>query len=132
MAVRLGDMTLVPCHRLAYKWFEIGKLKLPEFKVYDAKKPELMIGIDSAKTQNFPTCDYCMINELCSSGCLGQQFESSYDLFYPDKNICQLMHVKILSQIKGYTRIGIFNEILDKTSEIKRIQLLEFCKINNI
>jgi len=132
LAVRLGDMTIVPCHRLAYKWFEIGKLKLPEFKAYEVKKPELMIGIDSSKTKNFPTCDYCMINELCSSGCLGQQFESSYDLFYPDKNVCQLMHVKIHSQMKAYKKLDMFDEMLSKTSEIKIKQILEFCKINNI
>jgi len=132
IALRLGDMTIVPCHRLAYKWFEIGKLKLPEFKVYDTKKPELMIGIYSSTTTNFPKCDNCAINSLCSSGCLGHNFETSKDLFYTNFNVCRLMHVKLKAQLESFKKIDILNDILMRLDNEKTTQIIEFCKIHNI
>lgn len=130
LMVRLGDMTIVPCHRLAYKWFEIGKLKLPEFEAYDVKKPELLISINSCLTKNFPKCDTCtLFNELCSSGCLGSQFENSYDLFYPNEVVCALEHVKIISIIKGLKKVGVFYSMLPIIDNCKRSKLLEIDKL---
>jgi len=130
LMIRLGDMTIVPCHRLAYKWFEIGKLKLPEFEVYDVKKPELMISIESCLTKNFPKCDHCtLFNTLCGSGCLGSQFENSYDLFYPNDVVCMLEHTKIISLVKGLKKVGVFYSLLDKINNSKRESLVEIDKL---
>jgi len=130
LMVRLGDMTMVPCHRLAYKWFEIGKLKLPEFEAYDVKKPELMISIDSCNAKNFPKCDNCtLFNNLCGGGCLGSQFENSYDLFYPNDIVCILEHTKIISLVKGLKKVGVFYSMLSKISDVKRNSLIEIDKL---
>jgi len=127
--IRVGDMAVFPCHRLAYKYFEIGKLKLPEFEMYDVKKPELMIGIDSLESSNMPKCDYCIINKLCSSGCLGQFFEESYDMFYPNPQVCRLLHMKILGTIEGLIEAGIFNNIVSDIRPDKADQLINFAKL---
>jgi len=130
LMVRLGDMTIVPCHRLAYKWFEIGKLKLPEFEAYDVKKPELLISINSSVTKNFPKCDNCtLFNDFCSSGCLGSQFENSYDLFYPNDVVCALEHIKIISIIKGLKKVGVFYPMLSIIDQNRRQKLLDIDKL---
>ena len=124
-------MTIVPCHRLAYKWFEMGKLKLPEVTITDSKKPELISAIYSAKVSNFPKCDYCMIKNICMGQCLGAQFEHSYDLFYPNEVVCALLHTKVRALIKGFKSIGVFDEITNSVNYDKSLALREADKLFN-
>jgi radical SAM protein with 4Fe4S-binding SPASM domain len=107
--VRLGDLTVNPCHRTMYPGFEYFKFKTMDDRIVgiESVNPELMTTIYSTDFSNQPYCEQCGINNICTKGCLGAQYEVTGDLFTPIPTVCELEHVKILSMIEAYQEIGI-------------------------
>ena len=109
--VRLGDLAIVPCHRTSYDKFIYGKfvVKNNEIIGIEANNVELAIKILSSDP-NYSQfkCGYCKINQLCSNGCLGSQYENSMELFYPCDTVCNLQIEKIKFLTKKYDDMGLF------------------------
>ena len=101
--IRVGDLSLVPCHRTSYAPFVLGHLNVENNEItgIEADNPELLLTIYSLNANNFPFCESCMIKHLCCKGCLGSQFETTGDLFTPIPTVCKMEHKKILSIIEA-------------------------------
>ncbi|MHA1286146.1 MAG: SPASM domain-containing protein [Candidatus Thorarchaeota archaeon] len=120
--IRVGDLSIVPCHRTSYEPFILGKFRVERDKIVgiEARNPELFIGGISFDFKNQPQCEACLIKHLCSGGCLGSQFETTGDLFSPIPTVCRLEHQKVVSMIKAYKKIGMYELIKEKVCEEKK------------
>jgi radical SAM protein with 4Fe4S-binding SPASM domain len=108
--IRLGDLTVFPCHRLMYDGMELFK-----FDAYFNAEPtnvELMMMIYSFNFINQPVCESCILKFACSGGCLGAQYENSKDMFMPIQEVCRLKHAKIATLIKTAKKTNTYSELL--------------------
>lgn len=147
--VRLGDLAFGPCHRTCYEQFLYGKFKvesgIQEVQGYirkdgtkvddyvkdsgdrivgvEAKNMELMIGVISMNSANWPYCESCLISPLCNRGCLGAQYEVTGDLFTPIPTVCRLYHAKMKAFVEVFTELKIFDAIVNRINDDKRVAL---------
>lgn len=98
LSIRLGDLALIPCHRTCYEKFVYGKLKVENNKIVGlhAQNPLLANKIYNSSFKTNFVCDRCFMNERCTKGCYGAQYEANKELFYPAKTVCKLYKVKFL------------------------------------
>ncbi|GAI89817.1 unnamed protein product, partial [marine sediment metagenome] len=129
--IRLGDLSLMPCHRTSYPQFIYGNLETDGEKVtgLNIRNPELMMGIYSLVGDNLPFCENCLIKPLCQKGCLGAQYETTGDLFTPIPTVCMLEHGKIIGLARGLIETGLFNEVLNRVKEEKRFALEQIAEM---
>jgi len=114
LTVRLGDLAIVPCHRLSYNSLVAGYFVVKDGKIVDirAENPEVFITILTTNTKDFPVCESCMLKHLCSGGCLGSQFEASGNMFAPIPTVCMAEHWKILGILLEMRELGILEDIM--------------------
>jgi len=131
LAVRAGDLAIIPCHRTSYPHLLYGKFLVENDKIIgiETRNPELWIAIASLATNKLPYCETCIISPLCSSGCLGAQIEVTGDLFTPIPTVCKMYHAKMKTIITSFKEIGIYKEILGIISTPKRKALIKLEKI---
>lgn len=117
--IRLGDLALVPCHRTMYEGNEIAHFKKKDGMItgIEADNLELGLGVYSFDSCSLPQCNTCIIEPMCSKGCLGSQLEETGDMFTPIPTVCQLEHYKIKSLIEVFEDIGIFNSVVGRTRD---------------
>lgn len=116
LCLRVGDLSVAPCHRLAYEHLLYGTLKtdekhehiidLIENNAYMAQR--CLYVNNSAAT---PGCDNCAYNQLCLHGCGGAQYEATGDPFFPIKSVCMLEKAKINALIDYYQIKGIISKL---------------------
>jgi len=123
--LRLGDLSIVPCHRTSYEPFVSGHFVVDNGRITGirADNAELFIEIISLESRNQPMCESCLIKSLCSGGCLGSQFEITGDLFSPIPTVCRLEHAKIRAMITAYKELRLFDLICDRVNPEKRYAL---------
>lgn len=125
--IRLGDLSICPCHRLAYPKLIYGKYLI---------KNNSIIGIETNNISGVIThyitgcgsylkCDSCAFSELCIKGCHGAQFEYSKEYLYPIPSVCELEQAKILFIILNILKlVEISGDIKDPRvlREINRVK----------
>jgi radical SAM protein with 4Fe4S-binding SPASM domain len=131
VALRLGDLSWVPCHRTSYSPFNFGHFKVEGGKItgFEAKNTDMLTTIYSFDASTQPWCEQCLLKPLCSFGCLGSQLEVTGDPFTPIPTVCQLQHVKVGAMIKAYKELGIWGQILAKINQTKADALREMEKM---
>lgn len=114
LAIRLGDMKIVPCHRQMREGFNYGTMNISDDLevTYDPENLEMMIAIYSMHHRSQPYCEVCDINALCSGGCQGSQFESMGDPFVPIPTVCKLHHAMAITTVESWLRLGIYPRML--------------------
>lgn len=127
--IKLLDLTVNPCHRLSYKELDSFKfIKNDDNKIVDIEP--MNIGMFFAtrhyNKKNAPFCQDCMINELCSGGCLGSQFESNNDPFVPIQSVCIVEHAKLIAQIEFFKENNLFADMINILDKHKAAALKEF------
>lgn len=119
--IRLGDLSIVPCHRLSYDNLLLGQFSINENNKIDsiqAKNSDLFLYLKTLNPRvNMLKCERCKYNYLCIKGCLGAQYEQHQHLNYPCENICNLLQNKIKFLIKIYKREGLIEQ-LEKDSTL--------------
>jgi len=118
---RLGDLSIVPCHRTCYPPLNYGYFDVKDEKIIGVRSNniEFMIAALSADASTFPYCEQCVISPICPHGCLGAQIEATGDPFTPIPSVCKLEHEKIKVMIKTYREIGILEGIYNKINKDK-------------
>lgn len=114
LCIRVGDLAIAPCHRLAYEHLLYGYFVKDNTtnQIVDIKENNLYMAerclyiSNSAAT---PGCDACAYNKLCLRGCGGSQYENTGDPFFPVKGVCALEKEKINIIIKFYQSHGIID-----------------------
>jgi radical SAM protein with 4Fe4S-binding SPASM domain len=123
LCIRLGDLSIYPCHRLTYPDFMTAKYNSKN-NLFEDHHSELGISIYGAEKKTFPVCASCPINNLCVGGCLGSQFEEMGDMFMPIPSVCRMEHYKVYSLIKAYKEIGLLSKIIKKVNIAKQEQIV--------
>lgn len=123
--VRMGDLSIIPCHRTSYPPFITGKFVTDggHISSIEAKNIDLMNAIYSFTAHSQPYCSRCDISSLCTFGCLGSQFETNGDLFTPIPTVCALYSQKMESLVKALDRVGILDKLLGMVRYDKALTL---------
>jgi len=126
--LRLGDLSIVDCHRLSYNHAIAGTFRTDGNKIIslEAKNLELYLAIQTLDGKCLPGCEVCIIKDLCGYGCLGSQYEATGDQFSPIPSVCRLEHFKIKTFINAFNKIGVLPSILGlvQNNKIKSIKLV--------
>ena len=98
LCIRLGDLTICPCHRLAYPKLNYGKYIVENDKIIGLEANNIagMINHYVTGDKGYLKCDSCTFAPYCVKGCHGAQFEYSKEYLYPIPSVCELEKVKIL------------------------------------
>ena len=97
LTVRIGDLAICPCHRLAqknniYGYFEIENNKIVGIKAENTElATRILLGNPRICS---PTCGSCTYEPICIKGCLGSQKEVTRDPFFPIDSVCQMLKAK--------------------------------------
>ena len=112
LAIRVGDLSIIPCHRLAYNKYLYGNFITDENGIKDIKSNNPQMAIKILMT-NFNEgslgCDTCIFKDYCLKGCLGSQYESMGDPFVPSKNVCNFFKEKYSFLLNTYEKMGVIN-----------------------
>ena len=121
LTVRIGDLAICPCHRLAYSNNLYGY-----FKTNDKNE---IIGV-TAKNTEIATrillgnnnicslkCDTCIYNKLCLKGCFGAQKETNNDPFLPIESICDLFQNKVKTILTWLNKHGIIEMLYNLNAD---------------
>ena len=109
LTIRLGDLSICPCHRLSYNKLLYGKFNIEnnQIKNIEAINPYLATRILFGNNKiNHIKCDSCLYSSKCIQGCLGSQYENEDDPFIPIDNVCLLFKEKIKFLLKKYEQLG--------------------------
>lgn len=137
LCIRLGDMAIVPCHRTSYDKFIAGYLNINDDYIYsvDSRNVEVFTEIYAGNPKYTQIrCSNCEYNEFCIKGCIGSQYETNNELFYPCETVCDLIIAKLNFLVNKYEKLGYFAELEkivneeDSTAKYKRDgrKILEF------
>jgi len=121
LCVRLGDLSIAPCHRLSYSQFLYGRFIVEGGKILgiEANNTAMMIkGVFSNSLNTHHGCDVCAYKNMCMRACFGEQYEETRDPFMPDPVVCKLFKTKLNYLIDIYEEMNILEYIreLDVTN----------------
>lgn len=121
MYIRLGDLTMSPCHRTMYKGFQTARFTTVDNRIIgiEAINPELMLTTYHFHASAQPYCEDCAIKTVCSKGCLGAQLEVMGDMFTPIPTVCGLEFAKIYAMADEYRKLGILDEVLKDRRDVE-------------
>lgn len=114
--ITLNNFSIVPCHRLTYKFMRAGRF------VPNEKNDEI-IGVESYNIVPFmdiqcldattqPKCADCLYSKICIKGCFGAQYEKSGEMFMPAEGVCKLLRAKYNFLIHIFNKIGVLSSAL--------------------
>lgn len=112
---RTSDLALVPCHRTCYPQFIGGFLRCEEDNYYI--EPYNVSGYIAIKHSNWkmmPVCVTCWAKDYCIKGCLGSQFETSGEIFLPNRPTCKLEKIKISCLLKLLIETNVLQTAIQK------------------
>lgn len=107
LTIRLGDLAIIPCHRLSYDKLIYGKYKVLDNKIVGIEALNINFCFQNYLLHNsgYLKCDTCEINKVCSGQCHGACFENSQEAFYPIECVCLLEKVKVLFNLMYLEKI---------------------------
>lgn len=113
MHVRMGDLALVSCHRLAYPQYVAGKFITENDKIIGlkAENPCLIMSTNSIKFDNLLNCCNCGISNFCMGPCLGSSYEANGDPFYPPRTVCQFYKADLYFKTVKLNKMGLLNRV---------------------
>ena len=131
--IRVGDLNIIPCHRLSYEQFIVGQMIVKDNKIldYEVKNLEILTSILSWSSTNGPKCGNCEIRHWCLGPCLGSNFENSGNLFMPPDSVCQLFKAKFIFQMMKFQELGLFPYFEKYLPEDQYKTLMEYAEIIN-
>lgn len=113
--IRVSDLSLIPCHRLAYPKFIYGKfVKCNNDLKFESSNLDFHITATTFNPSSFlPKCSNCNIRMFCSKGCLGSQFEINNDPLIPIDSVCSLLKEKYLTLHKIAKKYNLYEICLN-------------------
>ena len=112
LSIRVGDLSIIPCHRLAYNKYLYGRFILENEEIIgiEANNPQMAIKILMTNfNEGSLKCDTCLFKNYCLKGCLGSQYETMGDPFIPNENICNFFKEKYSFLLKYYSDLGVID-----------------------
>lgn len=120
LTISLGDLSVIPCHRLAYPELRGGKFDIQEGKIVSFNPSEFynayltLLFYNNDFKPGCITCDYKM---FCMKGCAGAQYEKFGDVSYPIPSVCEMLKVKVSTVMEFYHSVGLFHWLFQNEPE---------------
>jgi len=128
IAVRMADLTVVPCHRLMYPEFIAGRFILDENqeKIIDIEGEFVTqyLSIKSLPAAFQLKCYSCPIKSFCTKGCLGSNYETNKEVFMPVESVCKLYQSKFKFLYEYYDELGILDALIKNKGDTYRDYLI--------
>lgn len=118
LTVNCADLTLVPCHRLAYPHFRGAQFVIENNKIIKVKALNGLYAFLSQILENVkvkPICVNCENKQFCIQGCNGAQYEAFGEPFLPIPEVCKMLSSKINFLVEKYEKLGIFHFIFNNS-----------------
>lgn len=134
LAVRVGDLTMAPCHRLYYSEFEYGKFVTNEDKSeiigVEGKNPTLAFKVKTFNPiRSNLKCGGCDLKAFCLQGCFGSQYEHTHEIFANQDEICRMFEVKYKTVHEICERLGLYDIIMkDNLVPASRKEFITYAK----
>lgn len=112
LVVQCNNLTLIPCHRLAYSFYHGAKFIIEDNKVQRIEALENLSGyLNLIHTNKFfsPQCAICDYQRICMKGCCGAQFEAMSDPHIPIADVCKLLQAKVNCLLVKYRDLGVLD-----------------------
>lgn len=116
LAVRLGDLSICPCHRTSYPQFLYGNFVVEDGKIIGlhANNPQLATHLLCTNMKNgIFGCDDCIYTDICLRQCLGSCYENNNDLLIPLLGVCHFFHNKFKTLLALMEQNGLIDEYID-------------------
>lgn len=129
--IRLGDLSVPPCHRTSYPQFMYGQFKPTEDEnvlEFVPDNVEMMVTFYGLHRKTLNYCADCPVNHLCVGPCLGSNYESNRNLFTPTPTVCAMEQAKIRTIVKMFMKYGIYYDIYNIMSGPQKIQMKNLLK----
>lgn len=126
--IRLGDLSIIPCHRTAYSKLIYGKYKVENSKITGIENNNYYYALINwiGGQNNYIKCSSCPINSYCIKGCQGAQYESFKEPLYPIEENCNLQKAKIIFNIYNY--IYYLNKLNEQEYSESFTKQFQLCK----
>lgn len=136
---RVGDLSLVPCHRTCYPHMVYGSLQLNEEKnkIIGIKgdRPGLALKVKTLNpNRSYMKCSGCPIKIFCLKGCLGSQYENNKELFSAQDKVCDMFYAKYNTINEIAEHYGVYDIIKNKLEvPTERREFIEYARkiLNN-
>lgn len=132
LTVRLGDLSIAPCHRTAYPELLYGKFVVENDEIVgiEANNPVIATKILlSNQRKSHHGCDTCWNVNSCIRGCFGAQYEYGGEPFMPLRSVCKLFKAKTQFLMKWYRDNGIIDAINQFAKKDGQISVLNYLKV---
>jgi len=129
--IRLGDLSIVPCHRNSYAHDITARLKVENDRIVgvESVNPELMLATFTFDGDALPYCETCVVKSMCNKGCLGSQYEVNGDMFTPIPTVCMMEMAKIRQLVLSMKDIGMLDQIRGMVKQEKK-DAIDFLEVN--
>lgn len=117
MCINVGDLSLLPCHRLAYPELRGGQYQITPNGTLELKASEFLNSYLTIYYYNnlyTQACQDCKYNLICLKGCLGAQYEKYADISMSIPSVCKMFEKKYNTMINFYHSIGMFHYLFTK------------------
>lgn len=124
LTIRVGDLSIVPCHRLGYNRYKYANFIIENDKIVDIDEINLMTALRILMTNNTLgsiRCDICKIKNYCIKGCFGAQYEATGDPFITADSTCDMMIKKTRKILSVFRELGVF-DVLKEYKDYPRIK----------
>lgn len=131
--IRLGDLSIIPCHRLSYDKLNYGKIQIDDdlnITITD-QNVELAIKLLSTRFQTgINGCDSCEDNYFCLGPCLGANYEYHWDVAYTcTRKVCNMQKTRIRTVSRLFLDSGLEELVLsDQICSSNRNKEMEVLK----
>ena len=109
LCIRVGDLSINPCHRTSYDQFKAGHFLVENDKITKivCDNYEILSIFHTWNRLIAPKCSDCINKGFCLGGCIGSNFEYTHDLFMPPETVCNLFKTKTSFLIMKYESMGL-------------------------
>ena len=126
LCIRMGDLSVPVCHRLAYDELILGKFNVINNEIIDfepANTGRLLLKT-GLKKSCFPHCENCKFQGVCIGHCLGASYEEYGNPLVPQYEVCKMLKAKYSFIIYKLYTLG----VLDEIELLEEYFPPEFCK----
>lgn len=120
LTINAGDLSLLPCHRLAYPELRGGNFVIENNEITGIKASSYYnayLNLLFFNNDYKPGCATCDYQQFCIKGCVGSQYEVFGDPSIPIPNVCKLLKTKMNTIIDYYHSIGLFHYLFTTEPE---------------
>lgn len=117
LCINCLNLSIVPCHRLAYPVFYGGQFIIDNNKITNIEAQENINGylnIIHGNDMDKMGCISCSHKKVCMRGCMGAQFEFFGDVYFPIPSVCKLLKTKYNTLTEFYHSKGLFHYLFQQ------------------